>query len=205
MRFVSRVSETLLPRSSWMDRVPRPDYGNRLTVREYQAKWLAVFETIDGTAGGGFGPCRPGDGGGDIGPVASDAEQRSVSGSCTASFIVHESIAVAVQSLLNAACADGIVFGGWGFRSHADQIRLRREHCGPTDFDIFEKPSGQCSPPTARPGNSMHERGKAIDFNTSGVALTRASPGYRWLAINAPRFGFFNLPSEPWHWSTTGR
>ena len=25
-----------------------------------------------------------------------------------------------------------------------------------------------------------------------------------WLAANAGRFGFSNLPSEPWHWSTTG-
>ena len=24
------------------------------------------------------------------------------------------------------------------------------------------------------------------------------------LAANAENFGFYNLPSEPWHWSTTG-
>jgi hypothetical protein len=24
------------------------------------------------------------------------------------------------------------------------------------------------------------------------------------LADNASRFGFFNLPSEPWHWSVNG-
>lgn len=26
-----------------------------------------------------------------------------------------------------------------------------------------------------------------------------------WLHANAGRFGFVNLPSEPWHWSVDGR
>lgn len=26
----------------------------------------------------------------------------------------------------------------------------------------------------------------------------------RWLAANAPSYGFFNLPSEPWHWTVNG-
>ncbi len=47
----------------------------------------------------------------------------------------------------------------------------------------------------------MHERGLAIDFSNCGV---RSTPCYQWLAANAHRFGFFNLPSEPWHWSVNG-
>ena len=34
--------------------------------------------------------------------------------------------------------------------------------------------------------------------------VTSGSAAYRWLSANAPRFGFRNLPGEPWHWSTTG-
>jgi LAS superfamily LD-carboxypeptidase LdcB len=50
----------------------------------------------------------------------------------------------------------------------------------------------------------MHEQGLAIDFTQNGSTLTRGSSGFQWLVANAGRFGFRNLPSEPWHWSTNG-
>ena len=52
----------------------------------------------------------------------------------------------------------------------------------------------------------MHERGLAIDFtcNGGGVIGSRSSPCFQWLAGNASSYGFYNLPSEPWHWSTNG-
>jgi len=119
---------------------------------------------------------------------------------------IHAAIAPKLQALLAAARADGVPLGGWGHRSTAQQVELRRKHCGPTPEDIWLKPSSQCSPPTARPGASMHERGLAVDFHLGGRAIsTRESPGYQWLAENAAAFGFFNLPSEPWHWSVNGR
>jgi LAS superfamily LD-carboxypeptidase LdcB len=200
-----------------MDRIPRPDYGNTLTVREYQQRWLLAYAEI---AGGifvsGIGSCQPGDNntgpedndnpnGGDIGPVSGEEAQRRVSGSCTQAFTVHQGFAAQTQALLNAACADGIIFGGSGWRSTASQIALRRKHCGTSHDAIYNMPSSQCRPPTARPGNSMHERGQAIDFTVNGSGLTRGSSGYRWLAVNARRFSFYNLPSEPWHWSSNGR
>lgn len=118
---------------------------------------------------------------------------------------VHYSIAGQVQALLDAAAADGISLAGWGWRDSADQIRLRRAHCGTSSYAIYEMPSSQCRPPTARPGRSMHERGLAIDFTYNGGSIsTRSNIGYRWLAANAARFGLYNLPSEPWHWSTNG-
>ncbi len=119
---------------------------------------------------------------------------------------VARSIAPQVSKLLEAAQADGITLGGGGYRTPAGQIALRRKHCGPTHYDIYEKPSSQCHPPTARPGSSMHERGLAIDFTYRGSSIKdHNNPGYQWLAQNAARFGLRNLPSEPWHWSTTGR
>ncbi len=118
---------------------------------------------------------------------------------------VHAAIAGRLQAMLAAAYADGVPLGGWGHRSHERQIALRAAHCGPAPEDIYLKPAGACSPPTAQPGQSLHERGLAIDFHLAGAGITtRDSPGYQWLAANAANYGFFNLPSEPWHWSVNG-
>ena len=51
----------------------------------------------------------------------------------------------------------------------------------------------------------MHEQGLAIDFTYNGsIISSRSSPGYQWLSRRAAGFGFYNLPSEPWHWSVNG-
>ncbi|MCP4434132.1 MAG: hypothetical protein GY812_01355 [Actinomycetia bacterium] len=118
---------------------------------------------------------------------------------------VNKSIAGSVSALVSAAAADGISLSGGGFRDPAEQIRLRQAHCGPTQYDIYEKRASLCTPPTAQPGRSMHERGLAIDFKSSGRLITsRSDPGYQWLAANAASYGLYNLPSEPWHWSVNG-
>lgn len=118
---------------------------------------------------------------------------------------VHTSIASDLRNLLDAASAAGFNLGGGGYRDPAAQIATRRANCGPTYYDIYEKPSSQCTPPTARPGRSMHERGLAIDFTSSGSLITsRSNPAFVWLSENAARYGLYNLPSEPWHWSTNG-
>ena len=118
---------------------------------------------------------------------------------------VHESIADKLLALLRAASRDGIRLGGGGYRSSQSQINLRRAHCGTSNWAIYSKPSYQCRPPTARPGASMHERGLAVDFTQNGRALWSNTSGYRWLKRNASKYGFRNLPSEPWHWSVNGR
>lgn len=118
---------------------------------------------------------------------------------------VNEAIADRVDALLTASRADGIPLYGWGYRSTDSQIALREAHCGSTYYDIWLKPASQCSPPTAIPGRSMHERGLAIDFTYNGVTISsRSNAAFKWLAANAATYGLYNLPSEPWHWSTTG-
>ena len=118
---------------------------------------------------------------------------------------VDSTIAEPVEAMLAAAAADGVRLGGGGYRDGDAQVALRAANCGPTDYDRYEKPASQCSPPTARPGHSMHERGLAIDFTYQGrIISSRSSPGFVWLAANAGRFGLRNLPSEPWHWSVNG-
>ena len=115
---------------------------------------------------------------------------------------VARHVAPQLQALLAAAAADGITLGGTGWRSTQSQIDLRRANGCP---DVYTAPPESCAVPTAIPGTSMHEIGEAVDFTEGGQTLTRASPGFAWLSANAARFGFANLPSEPWHWSTNGR
>lgn len=118
---------------------------------------------------------------------------------------VASSVADRVRGLMNAAAADGINLSGYGYRDFNAQIALRRQNCGTTQYAIWEMPPDACSPPTARPGYSYHERGLAIDFMANGRFInSRSNPGFVWLAANAGRFGFYNLPSEPWHWDTRG-
>ena len=119
---------------------------------------------------------------------------------------IHPAIAPRLNALLEQAHADGVPLGGWGHRTTESQIALRRKHCGPTPEDIFLKKASECSPPTAKPGKSMHERGLAVDFHLGGGSIaTRSSPGYLWLAEHAATYGFYNLPSEPWHWSVNAK
>jgi hypothetical protein len=119
---------------------------------------------------------------------------------------VNTAIAGQVEALLAAAEADGFTFTGGGHRSPERQVELRRQNCGTSYYAVYEMPSSQCSPPTARPGRSMHERGLAIDFNCRGELVdSRSDPCFQWLAANANRFGLYNLPSEPWHWSVNGQ
>jgi LAS superfamily LD-carboxypeptidase LdcB len=114
---------------------------------------------------------------------------------------VNCQIADSLDSLLDAARADGLNLSGGGYRDPAQQIALRRQHCGSSSYAIYEMSPSACSPPTARPGQSMHEVGLAVDFANCS---SRSSACFRWLASNASRFGFRNLPSEPWHWSVNG-
>ncbi|MEJ1237427.1 peptidoglycan-binding protein [Chryseolinea sp. T2] len=120
---------------------------------------------------------------------------------------VARQIAPQIDALLTAAAREGVSLSGGGYRSGDEQIRLRIAHCGGnTQYNIYEKPSSQCTPPTAPPGRSMHEQGLAIDFTYNGGGIKdHSNPGYIWLAKNAARFGLYNLPSEAWHWSVNGR
>ena len=139
-------------------------------------------------------------------PISNDFDRSELT--WVGPIQVHESIAGNVRALLDHAARDPDLPGrltGSGYRSAASQIALRRAHCGTSQWAIYQKPSYQCRPPTARPGRSMHERGLAIDFVYNGRSVTsRNSTAFQWLKRNAATYGLFNLPSEPWHWSTNG-
>jgi hypothetical protein len=118
---------------------------------------------------------------------------------------VDSSIAASIAAFLSAASRQGLALSGTGFRTRAEQVALRQAHCGTTDYAIYEMPADQCTPPTARPGESMHEQGLAIDFTCGAALVSRGDPCFAFLTGQATSYGLFNLPSEPWHWSTTGR
>ena len=129
----------------------------------------------------------------------------SISLTTVRGITVASSIAGNLERMLNSADADGIHLGGSGYRSPSAQVAVRKRNCGTSDYAVYQKPSSSCHPPTAKPGQSMHEQGLAIDFTYNGSAISsRSSAGYRWLKANAARYGFYNLPSEAWHWSTNG-
>ena len=133
-------------------------------------------------------------------PEGADIELVSVNG-----IVVNALVEENVRGILAAMSARGFNLSGGGYRSIENQIRLRRANCGTSDYAIWEMPASQCRPPTARPGLSQHELGLAIDFTLNGrVIRCRDCDVFRALSEVAPEFGFFNLPSEPWHWSTTG-
>ncbi len=164
-------------------------------IRNDQA---ALAQQNTGATGGG----RPsGGGGGSLNPGLG-----SVACPNGGSITVATSVVGSLRSLINAASAAGNALCGGGYRSSSAQIALRRAHCGTSDYAIYQMPSSQCSPPTAPPGSSMHERGLAVDFtcNGGGAISSRSSPCFQWLAANAGGYGFYNLPSEPWHWSSNG-
>lgn len=151
--------------------------------------------------GGGNGGGTSGGGGGSSGPVTSSNEIVNVG----SGIWVHSSIADNIRRLLADASAAGVPLAGGGYRDPAGQIAVRKNNCGTSNYAIYEMPASSCRPPTARPGTSMHEQGKAIDFTYNGRIIgSRSGAAWNWLSANAGNYGLYNLPSEPWHWSTTG-
>ena len=113
-------------------------------------------------------------------------------------FWVHRDVKTDVVSMIQDARADGVNLSGYSYRSPQRTAELRVINGCP---DVYNSSPSSCRIPTARPGQSMHERGLAIDFRS----CWRGSACFTWLSNNASRYGYTNLPSESWHWSTNGR
>ncbi|HMS23251.1 MAG TPA: M15 family metallopeptidase [Candidatus Saccharibacteria bacterium] len=128
--------------------------------------------------------------------VVTEADIEPVTGLSSG---CHKSIAANANAMIAAAAADGVTLTGSCWRSNARQIQLRIINGCP---DIYNASPSSCRVPTAIPGTSNHERGLAIDFDN---CRSRGTACYIWLSANAATYGFFNLPSEPWHWSVNGR
>jgi len=111
--------------------------------------------------------------------------------------VVNQAWMANVTAFFRAARAAGFTIEAWdvagpgygSFRSTAMQQDLRRRGF-----------------PANPPGESMHEWGLAIDLSCNGAKFLEAPASCRdWVKANAGRFGIYNLPSEPWHWSSNGK
>ena len=89
-------------------------------------------------------------------------------------------VALAFDRLAVTARRDGVALViASAFRSDAEQARLYAANPDPHWV--------------ARPGTSLHRLGTELDLGPPSA--------YRWLAANAPRFGFVKRYAwEPWHW-----
>jgi peptidoglycan hydrolase CwlO-like protein len=177
------------------------------SAREQQAAEAALQQALAEAAAQAAAEAasRPssGGGGGSLGPATGSLASVSCPGG--GSITVDSSLAGNLQSMLDAAAADGNNLCGGGYRDPSEQVALRMSNCGTSDYAIYEMPSSSCSPPTAVPGTSQHELGLAIDFTCNGGGtLSSSSPCFTWLKSNAADYGLYNLPSEPWHWSNDG-
>jgi len=158
----------------------------------------AARQPSGGTQTPGGGESTP------VGPIDTPSGGGTGTGGISLCWVggiqVNCAIKGQLANMLNAARADGVVLSGGGYRDPAEQIALRRSHCGSSYYAIYQMPSSSCHPPTARPGTSQHEIGLAIDFSNCGYG----SASHTWLKGHASTYGFYNLPSESWHWSTSG-
>ena len=90
-------------------------------------------------------------------PVSAYRSSGSIALATVGGIEVAAEIADQLGRMLAAAAADGITLEGGGWRSPDEQISIRMEVCGTSDYAIWEMPSWECSPPVARPG-PLHAR-----------------------------------------------
>jgi LAS superfamily LD-carboxypeptidase LdcB len=206
VRFAREVEVRLERGLTEVQTLSEIDPGLASTVEGDQGELLDVLGVLDTDsvlehAGVLSGDGRVGGNGTSATPAGGISRVTCSSGG---GFDVAGDIAGGVQSLLDLAADQGLGMCGTGWRDPAEQVALRRQNCGSSDYAIYEAPSSSCSPPTARPGASLHEQGLAVDFTCDGPAVRRSDPCYLFLATNAATHGLYNLPSESWHWSTDG-
>lgn len=121
----------------------------------------------------------------------------------TEGAIASSILAPRILAVVRDAKAQGInLTPGSTLRTYEEQVALYNKNCS----------GGGCSPPTAKPGNSNHERGLAVDWQYNGKTLcfkastcpAGSNPGYDFLIQNGAKYGFIKLRSEAWHWSMNG-
>lgn len=122
-----------------------------------------------------------------------------------------------LQRLLAAAAGDPAVQGRlYALSCHRSLARQQATFCRTRESSSGVDRAISAAPP----GHSEHATGFALDFTVrpadgcpDAEACMAAKPAFRWLAANAPRFGFElsfppgnkqNVKWEPWHWRWVG-
>lgn len=122
-----------------------------------------------------------------------------------------------LERLIAAAAGDPAVQGRlYAFSCHRSIPHQQSTFCRTRESDSGIDRAISAAPP----GHSEHATGYALDFTVrpadgcpDAEACMAAKPAFRWLAANAPRFGFeMSFPAgnkqgvkwEPWHWRWVG-
>lgn len=116
--------------------------------------------------------------------------------------VAHAAAAPSLAAMIAAAAASGVTIKpSECYRDLAGQKYWRTHYCN----------LGQCQL-AAVPGTSNHGWGKAADLADQSGGLSFTSAGYKWLKLNAGKYGW-NHPgwaepgssaAEPWHWEWVG-
>jgi len=198
-QFAADLEARLNSRLAEADALRQQDAALSAQIEAQQAALAAQLAAVSA----GSGPAN------DVPPgVIAPAPGGLATVSCPTggSITVAGAIADSLAALLRDAAAAGVRLCGGGYRDPQAQIAVRMANCGTSNYAIYQMPASQCSPPTAIPGTSQHELGLAVDFTCNGGGtVTRSSSCFSWLSAHAADYGFYNLPVEAWHWSTTGK
>jgi len=198
-QFAADLEARLNSRLAEADALRQQDAALSAQIEAQQAALAAQLAAVSA----GSGPAN------DVPPgVIAPAPGGLATVSCPTggSITVAGAIADSLAALLRDAAAAGVRLCGGGYRDPQAQIQVRMANCGTSNYAIYQMPASQCSPPTAIPGTSQHELGLAVDFTCNGGGtVTRSSSCFSWLSAHAADYGFYNLPVEAWHWSTTGK
>ncbi len=146
-------------------------------------------------------PCAPG--APDVGTYTHPINGFTIRKCAFAGDQVASIVSEKAVAMFAAAKAAGVTLSlASGFRSYEEQAALYAQNCNS---------AGLCSPDTAKPGNSQHEAGLALDIEYNGsticykrsAANCQGNAGFDWLKSNASNYGFINYPKEAWHWGTS--
>ncbi|MEI6755695.1 MAG: M15 family metallopeptidase, partial [bacterium] len=110
--------------------------------------------------------------------------------------VVNSRVSGAVYAMVNAAKQDNVTLeSNSTFRTMAHQQDLCAKNTGCRSGDYTK---------VAKPGNSNHQMGLAIDFSENQQSIKRGDTSWNWLNSNASKFGYKPYANEAWHWSPTG-
>ena len=158
----------------WMDRVPNPEYGNTLTVRQYQAAWLETYRQL----AGGVLPidgCNLAGGGGSVGiggVVPADI----------APVIAYAQAQLGKPYLWGGAGPEAFDCSGLTMRAY-QQIRINLPHKSAAQAQYGIAVNWRSD--GIRPGDLMFHRGSVPvhDFGHVGIAVSAT----HWIV--APKSG----------------
>lgn len=141
--------------------------------------------------------------------------------------LLERDAAYTLSLLLEEARIDGVYIDAQEcYRSLSSQVSAYERRCPIVEEEVtkVDPETGEetkvkvnkgrsCSgPPIARPGQSNHGWGRAVDFGNGQRVLSCGDAAFHWLQENSARFGWVHpdwahcgrSSQEPWHWEWGG-